>query len=79
MPNELDDVRKEFLQMNAFRKLLHAAEESFPKLPIFNPLNGISVEEQQERWKYFSAQQEGFRLAFEKISGIKLEDLKNDR
>ena len=74
----LNGLRKEYLQNASFRMILREALTKRPEHQPFNPLSGQATDVQVEQWKAKSAQREGFDLAFRMITGIKPEDFNND-
>ena len=75
MSDNLNGIRKDYLQADSFRMILREAVSFRPDHSPFNPLSGESVSDQVELWKAKSAEQRGFDLAFRSITGINPGDL----
>jgi len=75
MSENLNGIRKDYLQADSFRMILKEAVSFRPEHLPFNPLAGESVSDQVEQWKAKSAEQRGFDLAFKAITGINPGDL----
>lgn len=77
MSDNLNGIRKEFLQTGSFRMILKDALKYRPEHKPFDP-NGGSFDVQTEQWKALSAERQGFDKAFQMITGLKPEDFNNE-
>ena len=70
--DNLQGIRKEFMQMAGFKMLLDDALTMYPKPQPFIPSQ--AEEKQINEWKAKSSEQAGFDLLFKMLTGITVED-----
>jgi len=74
--SKLGGIRKDFLQMEAFRMILREVVKNYPEIATYDP--NKDNETQVDLWKSKSAEQRGFDNAFKLITGISVGDMKNE-
>jgi hypothetical protein len=78
MSDNLNGIRREYLQTDSFRMILTDALKYRPEHLPFLPTSGEDANVQVEQWKAMSAEQRGFDKAFQMITGIKIEEFNNE-
>lgn len=76
--DNLSGIRKELLQVESFRMVLRETVKHVPSPTVFDGNNVMDSEKQVELWKSRSSEMKGFEKAFQLITGITVEDMKNE-
>lgn len=80
MSDEVGGIRKEFLQMEAFRMLVKESLTQYPEIPSFNVHDATEkgIHTQTELWKSKSSEQKGFDLCFKMMTGYYPKEFNNE-